>query len=109
MNFLNKNIMRKLIEKKQKELVKCDNLKCNYFVPYSDDNEKDLLSYIDVLCPKCGKNLLTKEDYLQYQKIMKIVDFINYYFSWITFFYSKKQLDEKKTVHVHVHNGVNIT
>jgi hypothetical protein len=101
--------MRKLIEKHQDALIVCDNEKCDFTIPYSEEEEKYLDLFIDVPCPKCGENLLTEEDYIQHQKLLKVVNFINRWFSWITIFYSKKELDENgKTVLVQVHKGIKI-
>jgi ssDNA-binding Zn-finger/Zn-ribbon topoisomerase 1 len=99
--------MRKLIEK-QESLIECDNEKCDFTVAYCEEEEKHLDLYINLPCPKCGENLLTMEDYLQHQKLMRVVNFINRWFSWITIFYSKKNLDNGSTVSVHVHKGIKI-
>lgn len=96
--------MRKLIEKQQEWLVSCDNPNCDYIVPYTDENEKNIVLFIDKSCPKCGENLLTMKDYLQYQNLIKVINFINRWFSWITIFYSKKE--KKQTVLIRVNNGV---
>ena len=101
--------MRKLIEKQQKSLVTCDNPNCDYTVPYTDATEKYLVLFIDKPCPKCGENLLTMEDYLQHQNLIKVINFINRCFSWITLFYSKKRLAKSSSVCVHVHNGVKVS
>ena len=101
--------MRKLIEKQQKSLVICDNPDCDYTVPYTDETEKYLVLFINKPCPKCGENLLTIEDYLQYQKLMNVVNFINRWFSWITIFYPKKACEKRQSVSVHVHNGVKVS
>lgn len=98
--------MRKLIEKQQNSLVTCDNPNCDYTVPYTDEAEECLILFIDKPCPKCGENLLTMEDYLQHQKLMKVIKFINSWFSWITIFYSKKAFVNRQSVSVHVHEGV---
>lgn len=98
--------MRKLIETEQKILVTCDNPNCDYEVPCTDENRDSLRFYINEQCPECGENLLTIEDYLQHQKIMKAVNFINRWFSWITIFYSRKATT--KTVSVYVHDGIKI-
>jgi hypothetical protein len=100
--------MRKLIEKQQEFLITCDNSNCDYKLEYTDENEEYLFLYIDRACPKCGQNLLTREDYMQYQKLIKIVNFINRYFSWITIFYSKNSWNKRKTVSIKVHNGIDI-
>jgi ribosomal protein S27AE len=101
--------MRKLIEKQQNSLVACDNQSCDYSVPYTDETEKYLVLFINKPCPKCGENLLTMEDYLQYQNLMKVVNFVNRWFSWITVFYSKKSLENRNSVRVHVHDGVKVS
>jgi hypothetical protein len=97
--------MRKLIERSEISMVVCDNPECDYTYPYKDGLRLSL--FIDIPCPKCGENLLTKEDYFQYQKVIKVVDLVNRWFSWITIFYSKKRLDKAKVM-VHFHNGINI-
>ena len=101
--------MRKLIEKQQNSLVTCDNPNCDYTVPFADATEKCLVLFIDKPCPKCGENLLTMEDYLQHQNLMKVVNFINRWFSWITIFYSKKAWAKRQSVSVHVHDGVKMS
>ena len=101
--------MRKLIEKQQNSLVTCDNPNCDYTVPYTDATEKYLVLFIDKPCPKCGENLLTMEDYLQHQNLMKVVNFMNRWFSWITIFYSKKAWAKRQSVSVHVHDGVKVS
>ncbi|WP_156136655.1 hypothetical protein [Bacillus badius] len=55
--------------------LKCDNLSCDY----QDDSIKleQYESYINEPCPKCGSPLLTKEDYIQVQKILSLVDLVN--------------------------------
>ena len=99
--------MRKLIEHSQGSLITCDNKTCDYTIPYNKDGDTNTLKYIDMPCPKCGENLLTKEDYLQHEKLMQAVNFINKWFSWLTIFQSKDA--KEHTVSVHVHNGVHIT
>ena len=101
--------MRKLIEKQQNILVTCDNPKCDYTVPYTDATEKHLVLFIDKPCPKCGETLLTMEDYLQHQNLMKVVNFMNRWFSWITIFYSKEAWAKRQSISVHVHDGVKVS
>lgn len=99
--------MRKLFEKQENPLVTCDNPNCDYTVTYYDD--KYLILFIDKPCPKCGENLLTKEDYIQHQNLMRLINFMNRWFSWTTIFYSKKTWGKRKSVDVKVHNGIKIT
>lgn len=101
--------MRKLIEKQHDSLIVCDNPKCDYEIIYTDAIAKSLVYFIDMPCPNCGENLLTKQDYIQYQNMIRVVNFINKWFSWITIFYSKKILSKATSVSVHVHNGINIS
>jgi hypothetical protein len=49
------------------------------------------------------------EDYLQHQNLMKVVNFMNRWFSWITIFYSKKAWAKRQSVSVHVHDGVKVS
>jgi len=97
--------MEKLIEVSQKDLVVCDNSECNYKVPFENNNHQ-LIYYINKPCPACGENLLTKDDYLNSLRIEKAIEFINKWFSWLTIFNSKKNI-HKATVKVH--RGIQIT
>ncbi len=99
--------MRKLIEKEQESSIVCDNPKCDFTIPYSDEEEKRVYTYINMPCPKCGQNLLTQEDYIQHEKIIRIVKWINKWFSWLTIFHSKG-VDKETKISVHVHDGVKI-
>ena len=53
--------------------IKCDN--CDF----KDDTVliSDWVNWIDKPCPKCGENLLTKEDFDLSAKTLKVIDFIN--------------------------------
>ena len=99
--------MRKLIEKQETGLVVCDNPNCDYELPHTT-NELKLIQFINVACPKCGQNLLTENDYIQYVKISNLIDWINKWFSWITIFSSKKTESKGNTISVHVHDGVKV-
>ena len=101
--------MRKLIETKQNHAIVCDNTDCKYEIPYSEEEEKNIYKYINRSCPECGENLLTYEDYVQNEKILKTINWINKYFSWITFFYSKKSWEKRETYSLHVHDGIKIS
>lgn len=52
----------------------CDNTNCDW--QDGTIKQKDYKEWIDRPCPKCGENLLTKEDYKSSLDLMKIVDFI---------------------------------
>ena len=99
--------MKKLIEKTELSFIVCDNPKCDYEIKQKPD-AVELIDYIGLPCPKCGENLLTLKDYLDYFKLMRTVDFINKWFSWVTIFNSKKKLNKRVALFVHVHNGVKI-
>ena len=102
--------MRKLIEKAQGSLVTCDNIKCGYTIPYSDEEEKNLHLYIDKACPNCGENLCTQKDYDDHMKVLKAVNWVNRWFSWVTLFSKAKPEDKDyKTFEVYTHKGVKIT
>ena len=55
--------------------LKCDNPTCDWV----DDSikEEDYESYIDSPCPKCGENVLTREDYQNSLFLSSLVDFVN--------------------------------
>lgn len=99
--------MRKLIETKREHIIVCDNTNCDYKIPSSEE-EINIIQYINEPCPLCGENLLTEQDYLQDLKLMRTINWINKWFSWITIFYSKKSLNNTKEISVHVHDGVKI-
>jgi len=98
--------IRKLIEKEKISIIQCDNPQCDYKIDNIDGCGKIVKDYIYIPCPKCGENLLTLEDYNNSEKIIKLVDFINRWFSWITLFIPKKQ--EGECYEVHCYNGINI-
>ncbi|MFA9219865.1 MAG: hypothetical protein ACEQSL_01620 [Sediminibacterium sp.] len=100
--------MRKLIEKSQDSLITCDNPKCDFTIPYSEDMEAYTIIYLNQPCPKCGENLLTEQDYIQHERILKVVNWLNRWFSWTTYLVPKKVWDKRQTVSVHVHDGIKI-
>jgi hypothetical protein len=71
--------MRKLIEFKQ-DGIQCDNLKCDFA---EECEHYEIISYINKPCPKCGENLLTREDFYRYLKVLKFIQWINKWFSWL--------------------------
>lgn len=98
--------MRKLIEGTQENLIMCDNPKCDYTIKNeTKDIFSDISKYVNKPCPKCGENLLTPEDYLTSVKTLKIVKFINKWFSWLTIFNPKSK---SKDIIVHIHKGVHV-
>ena len=104
--------MRKLIEIQQEYDVVCDNKSCDYKIVNEDKNvyDKDPSRYLNTPCPKCGDNLLTEKDLATYIKTVRIVKFINKWFSWITIFYGKNRKNtDTTTLHTHFHDGIHIT
>lgn len=79
--------MRKII-KFEKLHIKCDSRYCDYRKQI-DINSID--GYLNVSCPKCGKNLLTQNDYENSLKLIKMVSWINLLFSWVTIFIPRKK------------------
>lgn len=90
-----------LIETHRQFLIECDNPGCSYTIP---DNGEDAREYINKPCPCCGENLLTEADYLQDEKLMKMIKGINKCFGWLGYFFGKK----RDTIEVHVKDGVKI-
>lgn len=94
--------MKDLIKIPQNHLIVCDNENCDYEIQITIDNLKN---YLNKPCPKCGENLLTKQDYQNSINLLKYIKWVNKKFSWLTFFTNK---NEHKNVKVHIHNGINI-
>jgi hypothetical protein len=100
--------MRKLIERdyEDEDLVVCDNKDCDFHVKSTKDNQDTLILFLNVPCPQCGENLLTKEDFITYMRVTKLVDRINRSFGWLTLFMPKNRKYKKVTVHCH--DGIKI-
>lgn len=99
---------RKLIETRQQHLVKCDNVSCDFVVDSkTGDINEDSIEYINKPCPKCRENLLTETDYLNHQKVVKMINFINKWFSWLTIFL--RENDKEKEYVVNTHRKIQIT
>lgn len=98
---------RQLIKTTQEDLIVCDNPDCNFkILNVNKDVNADLSSYLNVACPKCGENLLTERDYKTYLALIKCINFINKWFSWVLIF---KRNSKMTKVSVHTHNGVTMT
>lgn len=98
---------RPIIEVKQKYNVVCDNPDCDYVVVNeSGDPNQGVDAYLNVPCPECGEILLTDRDYSDYKNLMKVVNWINKWFIWLTLFIPRKRVRSNK---VHVHKGIHIT
>ena len=70
--------------------IVCDNEVCDYVIPKSE-MILPLESYVNKPCPKCGENLLTEKDYKLSINFKKIVNIINFLFSWMTIFKSPEK------------------
>ena len=98
--------MRKLIEVEQSILIQCDNTKCDYTIPNeTKDPNANTKQYINKPCPECGYNLLTPRDYEDGERLMRIINWMNKWFSWVTYFIPKKHESKGS---IHVHNGVDV-
>ncbi len=99
--------MRKIYEVHQSVLIKCDNPRCDFSIPNeSGDPNTDTSEYVDMPCPKCDANLLTKKDYQDGLKVMGIINWVNKWFSWLTIFSFRKS--EYVKAKIDIHNGVNM-
>ena len=58
--------------------IKCDNAKCDH---YEEVDFEDYPKYVNKPCPKCGDNLLTREDY------NKCLIMLKHYYNLKKFFY----------------------
>lgn len=98
--------MRKLFEITQDNLIVCDNEHCDFkVINETKDPNVDIKPYLNKPCPKCGKILLTEKDYKDSLKFMKIVNFSNKWFSWLTFFIPKSKNEDAT---IQIHEGIKI-
>lgn len=56
--------------------IKCDNPNCDYWNP--DVRMEDYKHWVNKPCPKCGANLLTKEDYKNVKVLMALTRAMNF-------------------------------
>lgn len=99
---------RKLIEMHQEYSIVCDNKQCGYKIKsVTGDPNEDISEYLNKPCPNCGENLLTEKDYLQSLKVLKLINWLNRWFSWTIVFVPKKA--KRVGASVHVHKGVKIS
>lgn len=95
--------MEKLITKLDKMQIICDNPECDFTEEIAS---KDIIKFRNKPCPICEQNLLTDKDLYTYIKMIEYVDFINKWFSWLTIFWSKKKIEQRRNVaSVHYHEG----
>jgi hypothetical protein len=98
--------MRKIIETENQVLITCDNPKCDFEIPWIEQNEKNLVMYVNEPCPRCNENLLTEKDYIEYKKLIRTINKFNKWFSWLMWFVPKNTKTYTHTVQVH--NGIKI-
>lgn len=92
--------IRNLIEIEQDYLIICDNENCDYKIENSSkDPNQNIDDFLNQPCPECWENLLTQKDLDNHKKILKIVSFINKWFSWITIFIPSEKY-KKASVHI---------
>ncbi len=73
--------------------LKCDNPDCDWIdmsIPI-----KDYKKWINAPCPKCGSNLLTKQDYKMVKVLNGLVRVINFIYFFIPKKWLKKKLEKK--------------
>lgn len=75
-----------LINHTQENVAEC---KCGFVVP----SEKGIAvkNLLGVPCPKCSTVLVTAEEYRSYIKTIKIINFINKWFGWLSIFKGREQ------------------
>ncbi len=93
--------MKDLIERYENKIV-CDNPKCDYEILYVGNDSKLLLAFVNMPCPKCGKTLLTPDDYLLSERLINRINWINKWFGWLGIF----SRETKKRLHIQVHNEI---
>ena len=96
------NTKRKLIETQQEYILVCDNEACDFKIKNeTGEFDADIEQYLNMPCPKCGKNLLTEEDYINSQKLSKTIKWVNKWFGWMSIFYPKQKVYGESCIHIH--------
>ena len=82
--------MRQLININLEPLVKCDNTRCDYKVKAEGPvNLENFKPYLNKECTDCGENLLTEDDLNRFARLLRTIEKINTWFSWLTLFSRK--------------------
>lgn len=97
---------KKLIHTEQPVFLKCDNNVCDYHI-LNDDTKRKYKPYINQLCPNCGENLLTKDDYKRFRNMMIRVNIINFLFGWLGS-YPDVESEKQKTFIVETYKKITI-
>jgi len=74
------DIARILATQHKQEIIVCDNKTCNH-VELATSNQ--WACYYNTPCPKCGENLLTKEDLIRTFKVYIRFARMNQFFNWL--------------------------
>lgn len=95
--------------------LKCDNPKCDWNdMTITDEQMPD---YINASCPKCGENILTQQDYSDYQKVLKVLeifgglsqDEIDNLYENLGFGATEYNEEKMYKMTLNVHNGINLS
>ena len=101
---------RKLVDIDQPYKVVCDGEFCDFAIPNPDgDPNRDTEYLVDVDCPECGANLLTRHDHDVYVKFMKKINWANKWFSWLKYIPWPFKADGGKDAKIEFHRGGKIT
>ena len=96
--------MKQLIKLSQKVLIECDGISCDYKVKNeTGEMPGNLKEYINRPCPECGTNLCTQSDYNVMVRFVKIINWMNKWFSWLA--PDTDQNPIEKSVSLKIENG----
>lgn len=84
--------------------LKCDNINCDW--ARTDIRQKDHKQWIDVPCPKCGENVLTKKDYRNFQIFKCVMILFVLPINWIYKLIIPKKHQKLVNVTVDMHDKV---
>lgn len=60
--------------------LRCDNARCRYVLSAALPWGPNLIVF---QCPKCGSNMLTRKDYEDSEKMVRIINWLNRWFGWL--------------------------
>lgn len=72
------------------DAIVCDNKSCEYVIksetcdPFKD--QEFIRQYINMPCPRCGEKLLTMDDFILAEKLLKEISRANRWFGWLLIF-----------------------
>lgn len=94
----------KILEYQESGII-CDNIKCDYESSEKVITHKEMSSWVNKPCPKCGDNLLTMKDYNHHKKLIRIVNIINYICFPFMFLIGGKNNKNCSSISYHHHDG----